>query len=323
MTSREPRPDALIIGAPKAGTSALHAALARHPQIFASPVKEPKYYMCADAPPPAYRGPGDAHSQQEWVWRRPRLRGAVRRRPARVRTPGEHPLLPLPPRGPAPDRRGAARRQADRDRPRPDRPGLLELDAPVGGRAGARAGLRGRLAGRDGPDRCRLGAVLALPPDGPLRRAAQRPVLPVRPRPGAGAALLAAGVQAGGDAQPGGPLPRDRRGPDRHDPAGQLPRLRRAGLAYAGPGPGAAGRGVGRQPAPAALLASGEPAAADRPAARRTSAPTQAAPRPTPRAARGVLRRHRRAGRPARRVLRRLAREAGRGSFKERAGTTG
>lgn len=70
MSSREPRPDALIIGAPKAGTSALHAALARHPQIFASPVKEPKYYMCADAPPPAYIGPGDAHSQQEWVWRR-------------------------------------------------------------------------------------------------------------------------------------------------------------------------------------------------------------------------------------------------------------
>jgi sulfotransferase family protein len=60
----------LIIGAPKAGTSALHAALARHPQIFASAVKEPKYYLCADAPPPAYSGPGDAHSQQEWVWRR-------------------------------------------------------------------------------------------------------------------------------------------------------------------------------------------------------------------------------------------------------------
>jgi hypothetical protein len=69
MSTREPRPDALVIGAPKAGTSALHAALAQHPQVYASPVKEPKYYMCTDAPPPAYRGPGDAHSQQEWVWR--------------------------------------------------------------------------------------------------------------------------------------------------------------------------------------------------------------------------------------------------------------
>jgi hypothetical protein len=59
----------LILGAPKAGTTALHAALARHPQIHASPVKEPKYYMCADAPPPAYCGPGDAHSRQEWIWR--------------------------------------------------------------------------------------------------------------------------------------------------------------------------------------------------------------------------------------------------------------
>lgn len=60
----------LIVGAPKAGTTALHAALARHPQVYASPVKEPKYFMCADAPPPAYAGPGDAHSQLEWVWRR-------------------------------------------------------------------------------------------------------------------------------------------------------------------------------------------------------------------------------------------------------------
>ena len=70
MSARESRPDALIIGAPKAGTSALHVALAQHPQIYASPVKEPKYFMCWDAPPPAYRGPGDGHSNQEWIWRR-------------------------------------------------------------------------------------------------------------------------------------------------------------------------------------------------------------------------------------------------------------
>ena len=70
MSTREPRPDALLIGAPKAGTSALHAALRAHPEIWASPVKEPKFYLCGEAPPPAYRGPGDAHSQQEWVWRR-------------------------------------------------------------------------------------------------------------------------------------------------------------------------------------------------------------------------------------------------------------
>ncbi|MFT4084925.1 MAG: sulfotransferase [Nocardioides sp.] len=66
--SRPPAPDFIIIGAPKAGTTALHSALARHPQVFVSQPKEPKYWMCDDAPPPHWRGPGDKHSQQEWVW---------------------------------------------------------------------------------------------------------------------------------------------------------------------------------------------------------------------------------------------------------------
>ena len=71
MRARRP-PDFFLIGAPKAGTSALHAALAQHPDLFLSRVKEPKYYMCGDSPPPAYKGPGDAHSSQEWVWQRER-----------------------------------------------------------------------------------------------------------------------------------------------------------------------------------------------------------------------------------------------------------
>ncbi|HEX6874663.1 MAG TPA: sulfotransferase [Nocardioidaceae bacterium] len=71
-TSDDRLPDFLVIGAPKAGTSALHAALAGHPQLFVADVKEPKYYMCGDSPPPAYKGPGDAHSNQEWIWQRPR-----------------------------------------------------------------------------------------------------------------------------------------------------------------------------------------------------------------------------------------------------------
>lgn len=69
--TRQPRPDFLIAGAPKAGTTALHAALSRHPEIFMCRPKEPKYWLCDDAPPPDYRGPGDRHSQQEWIWRRP------------------------------------------------------------------------------------------------------------------------------------------------------------------------------------------------------------------------------------------------------------
>jgi Sulfotransferase family len=65
-------PDFFLIGAPKAGTTALHAALARHPDLYLSPVKEPKYFLCGDRPPVDQNGPGDAHSAQEWVWRRDR-----------------------------------------------------------------------------------------------------------------------------------------------------------------------------------------------------------------------------------------------------------
>ncbi|GAA1932240.1 sulfotransferase [Nocardioides lentus] len=70
--TRDRGPDFLLIGAPKAGTSALHKALVQHPGLFMSAVKEPKYYLCGDSPPPAYKGPGDAHSNQEWIWQRER-----------------------------------------------------------------------------------------------------------------------------------------------------------------------------------------------------------------------------------------------------------
>ena len=65
-------PDFFLLGAPKAGTTALHAALAQHPQLYLSAVKEPKFYLCDGRPPSrsGQRGPGDAHSAREWVWRR-------------------------------------------------------------------------------------------------------------------------------------------------------------------------------------------------------------------------------------------------------------
>jgi hypothetical protein len=63
-------PDLLVIGAPKAGSTAVHAALSSHPALFMSSPKEPKYFLCDDAPPPRQQGPGDAHSRKEWVWRR-------------------------------------------------------------------------------------------------------------------------------------------------------------------------------------------------------------------------------------------------------------
>ena len=63
-------PDFLLIGAPKAGTTALHTALADHPQLFLSPVKEPKFFL-TDGPPPARGGgPGDVQTYREHIWRR-------------------------------------------------------------------------------------------------------------------------------------------------------------------------------------------------------------------------------------------------------------
>jgi sulfotransferase family protein len=63
-------PDFLVIGAPKAGTTALHAALAAHPGLYMSAIKEPKFFL-TDGPPPAGGGPGDALTYREHVWRRP------------------------------------------------------------------------------------------------------------------------------------------------------------------------------------------------------------------------------------------------------------
>jgi len=62
-------PDFFVVGAPKAGTTALHVALARHPQVWMSRTKEPKHFL-TDGPPPTRGGPGDAKTFSEYVWRR-------------------------------------------------------------------------------------------------------------------------------------------------------------------------------------------------------------------------------------------------------------
>jgi hypothetical protein len=62
-------PDFFVAGVPKAGTTALHAALAQHPALFMSAVKEPKFFL-TDGPPPAQGGPGDVKTYREHVWRR-------------------------------------------------------------------------------------------------------------------------------------------------------------------------------------------------------------------------------------------------------------
>src|ERR1700723_3128762 len=62
-------PDFLVIGAPKAGTTALHAALSEHPALYMSAIKEPKFFL-TDGPPLTKGGPGDALTYREHVWRR-------------------------------------------------------------------------------------------------------------------------------------------------------------------------------------------------------------------------------------------------------------
>jgi Sulfotransferase family len=62
-------PDFFVAGAPKAGTTAVHAALARHPWLYMSAVKEPKFFL-TDGPPPARGGPGDVQTYREHVWQR-------------------------------------------------------------------------------------------------------------------------------------------------------------------------------------------------------------------------------------------------------------
>jgi Sulfotransferase family len=65
-------PDFLVAGVPKAGTTALHAALSRHPGLYMSPVKEPKFFLTEGPPPAKGGGPGDALTYREHVWQRDR-----------------------------------------------------------------------------------------------------------------------------------------------------------------------------------------------------------------------------------------------------------
>lgn len=63
-------PDFLLLGAPKAGTSALHRALSGHPGLFLPAVKEPKFFLTDGPPPSSGGGPGDVRTWGEHVWDR-------------------------------------------------------------------------------------------------------------------------------------------------------------------------------------------------------------------------------------------------------------
>ena len=51
-------PNFLIIGAGKSGTTSLYHYLGQHPQVYVSPVKEPKFFAL-EGEKPDFRGPGD------------------------------------------------------------------------------------------------------------------------------------------------------------------------------------------------------------------------------------------------------------------------
>lgn len=51
-------PNFLIIGVPRGGTSSLYSYLKQHPQIYMSPVKEPRFFAFEDTKLD-FKGPGD------------------------------------------------------------------------------------------------------------------------------------------------------------------------------------------------------------------------------------------------------------------------
>ena len=77
-------PDFLIIGSPKAGSTALHVALAQHPDLFLSNPKEPKYFMCAGPSPTrrTRRDRGTRTARRNGCGTRPRTKRCSRPRPA-------------------------------------------------------------------------------------------------------------------------------------------------------------------------------------------------------------------------------------------------
>ena len=62
-------PDFFVVGAPKSGTTALFDCLKQHPDIFMSPVKEPKYFLFGGAPPRIQPGPAGKRNLGVGVWR--------------------------------------------------------------------------------------------------------------------------------------------------------------------------------------------------------------------------------------------------------------
>jgi hypothetical protein len=81
-------PDFLVVGAPKSGTTSLYRYLEGHPDVYLSPVKEPRYFAFPDAPP-RFVGPGAKDLNREIVWREEDYRALFAGRQPHHRAGGE------------------------------------------------------------------------------------------------------------------------------------------------------------------------------------------------------------------------------------------
>ena len=59
-------PNFLMIGASKSGTTSIHRYLEQHPEVYVSPVKEPKFFAL-ECERPDYKGPGDREAWRDSV----------------------------------------------------------------------------------------------------------------------------------------------------------------------------------------------------------------------------------------------------------------
>ena len=268
--TRTPRPDFLVVGAPKAGTTALHAALAQHPDVFMSRAQGAEVLAVRRRPAAGLVRPrGRALPAGVDLARRrllPALR-AGRRRPGARR---EHAVLPVEPRRPPPDRRGAARRAARSPWSATRSTGPTATGCTCGPTASSpsptsrpRSPARTSGCGRAGR---RSGATAT---SGGTASSSTHLLRLRRPRAGPRHALPRPRRRAPRDRRPGLPVPRHPRGAGRRDPAGQLAQLRAARLAAPGARAGRARRRPARAVRPAAGLARGSSPPLDPPAERR------------------------------------------------------
>ena len=181
-------PDFLVIGAPKAGTTALHAALARHPGSTCRRSRS-RSSSCPTGRRPPRGGPGDALTYREHVWRRPDYEALFDAAPPGTLRGESTPLYLY-------DR--AAMRRIRAKLPgarlivvvRIRSTGPLQLDPPVVRGPRARRRLRPRLRLRRNAGSRPAGPASGTTPRlGGLRRAARVPVHAVPARAGPGAAL--------------------------------------------------------------------------------------------------------------------------------------